>query len=696
MSDQKENQSLIESFEEDSSGLWVPNGPIITHRSLSTRPCTPPQADVKQPVTVQVDEEIFFTNNPVNKTVIENDYVEDTNLNRNDESDNNTLNYSYSLLDGQPNKTIPSPPESGRINSSHGDLSKSLFSETQSPLRNKAHSSIVDRFNGILYHEHHFNEKISIVFSSDDLYNGFITAINKELHAKKISEVRSNYTTHVRGKGCTLITDSEHCSVSASGQGSKLWREIVFSRMAIHLYKQFTKDIDSEINIASSQSFSMTSTPGTSMTTKVQSSPNVTPVTIKPGTQQRIVHNKLSLSELNSHVAELTEISKNLQNQLILVNAKIDTLIQRSTQCSQPTRSGNLSISEISDDSFITLSETNESEDSKLFPGSRTYSSAVVNGPEKSKPNSNKVVMTDKHVLTCEAIKNNKQNSRTPEKSIPSQTSKENKQPTGRTLLIGDSVLSGINKKGLRKGVECKSVSGATIDTILDTIEIFDISKFHNIVVYVGGNDVSGETEIAHFEQQYENLISLIRKKNSKCKVLLSNMCPRGDIDVTEINDVIRDLCQTHNVTLINSNADFYDKKKKLRNHFYKLWDSIHLSRSGTKRLLGSFERHISIVENFETCVYLPRTLLWQETPLDNPPSSHINHYRTRNKHHYNYNNNFQSTGNGTSDSGLQARCLKCGMTNHETYNCRHKTQVKCHKCNLYGHKDSTGLCYNI
>ena len=108
MSDQKENQSLIKSFEEDSCGLWVPNGPIITHQPLTTRPCTPAQADTKQPVTVQVDEEIFFTNHPVNKTVIENDYVEDTNFNRNDESDNNMLNYSYSLLDGQ---TITSPPE---------------------------------------------------------------------------------------------------------------------------------------------------------------------------------------------------------------------------------------------------------------------------------------------------------------------------------------------------------------------------------------------------------------------------------------------------------------------------------------------------------------------------------------------------------------------------------------------------------
>lgn len=107
-----------------------------------------------------------------------------------------------------------------------------------------------------------------------------MVAIDKELHGKKIIEVRSNYTTHIMGNGCTF-TDSEHCSISASGQGSKLWREIAFTRMAIHLYKHFTKNTDSQISMASPQRFSMTSTPSTSMTTKAVPSPKVTPCDCK-------------------------------------------------------------------------------------------------------------------------------------------------------------------------------------------------------------------------------------------------------------------------------------------------------------------------------------------------------------------------------------------------------------------------------
>ena len=667
MSGQKENQTMIESFEDDSYSLWVPHGPVITNQPLISMPCSPVQACTEQPDQVQVDEEIFFTNKPVDNTVLDKENTGQTNISKNDESDN-TLHYSYSLLDGHPIKAAS--PESDTIDSSPGDLSKSLFSETSSPVRNKAHSTIVDRFNGILYHEYHFNGQIVIVFSSDDLYNGFINAVNKELHAKKISEVRSNYTTHVRGKGCTLITDSDHCSVSASGQGSKLWREMIFTRMVLHLYKQFTKDINSKISVASSQSFNMTFTPSTCSTTNTVSSPNVTPVTVKPGIQRRIVHNKLSLSEINSHVAELTQISKSLQNQLSLVNSKIDALLERSTQCSEQLKSGNTSASTISDNSFITLSETLDNDDSKLVPGRRTYSSVVANEPNKSKSNNDKATVTQKPTDECDII--NDTDKRSSQKYTPSPTCRQNNQPTGRTLLIGDSVLSGINKKGLRKGVECKSVAGAKIDTILETIEIFDISKFDNIVVYVGGNDVSGETVINHFEQQFGKLISLVKSKNSKCKVLLSNMCPRGDVDVTEINDVITDLCLIHKVTLINSNDGFYDKKKKLRSHFYKPWDSVHLSRSGTKRLLGSFEQHIAIVENFEKCVYQGRT-----------------------KSDYNVRGHYYQQPNEQTEIAAE-RCMKCGLTNHVTLDCFHQKQVQCHKCKCYGHKDYMGLCWNI
>lgn len=61
MSVQKENQKLIESFEDDSSGLWVQKIDSA-QKSLSTPPHTSAQGNTKLLANVQVDEDIFFNN----------------------------------------------------------------------------------------------------------------------------------------------------------------------------------------------------------------------------------------------------------------------------------------------------------------------------------------------------------------------------------------------------------------------------------------------------------------------------------------------------------------------------------------------------------------------------------------------------------------------------------------------------------
>ena len=66
-----------------------------------------------------------------------------------------------------------------------------------------------------------------------------------------------------------------------------------------------------------------------------------------------------------------------------------------------------------------------------------------------------------------------------------------------RTLLIGDSINSGVNKKGLAKNMDCVPIICGTIDSITNKLEIFDISKFDNVIITVGGNDASSNTEFS-------------------------------------------------------------------------------------------------------------------------------------------------------------------------------------------------------
>ena len=124
--------------------------------------------------------------------------------------------------------------------------------------------------------------------------------------------------------------------------------------------------------------------------------------------------------------------------------------------------------------------------------------------------------------------------------------------------------------------------------------------------VYVGGNDASSGTDIEYFEELYDQVIQNLKEINSSCKIYLCNASPRGDTDVSDVNKVIHRLCQQHNITMVEVNKEFYNSQGLIIG-CYNDDDSIHLSVSGVKRLLGIINKEINIVENFESCVFKGR-----------------------------------------------------------------------------------------
>ena len=89
-----------------------------------------------------------------------------------------------------------------------------------------------------------------------------------------------------------------------------------------------------------------------------------------------------------------------------------------------------------------------------------------------------------------------------------------------QTLLICDSIVSGINPKGLKSSVHKHGIAGGTIDSILRDIKVFDLQQFSNILVYIGGNDTANGTDMEYFEEKFDQLLSHIKQKNSSCKVI--------------------------------------------------------------------------------------------------------------------------------------------------------------------------------
>ena len=113
--------------------------------------------------------------------------------------------------------------------------------------------------------------------------------------------------------------------------------------------------------------------------------------------------------------------------------------------------------------------------------------------------------------------------------------------------------------------------------------------------------------------------------------------------------------------------------------------DLIHLSISGTKRLLGEIEEIINIVESFENCTFKSqhqkRGRVQKRFSQTSGQRSSNGPRRDRPSQNRGWNTNNEAT------------CYKCGETNHETRQCRHKEQLKCHYCGFFCHK--SGRCLN-
>lgn len=191
----------------------------------------------------------------------------------------------------------------------------------------------------------------------------------------------------------------------------------------------------------------------------------------------------------------------------------------------------------------------------------------------------------------------------------PSQSTRpySRQHQSGKTLLIGDSILNPINTKGLVRGTHKHARGGATINDIANDIGLYDLTAFETIIISVGGNDSARKTNSEQFVESYDKLISLIKTSNPQSTVYVCKVAPRGDTDVSIINDCIEKLTlhwQKHDVMSISNTRDYFYGKDRVPTERYFSKDGIHLSRSGVKRLLDAINSNTQIVSDYDSCVF--------------------------------------------------------------------------------------------
>lgn len=251
-----------------------------------------------------------------------------------------------------------------------------------------------------------------------------------------------------------------------------------------------------------------------------------------------------------------------------------------------------------------------------------------------------------------------------------------------KTLLIGDSILNRINLRGIEKGVQKHSKSGAKASDIVEDITSYNMKSFKAIVVSVGGNDASSKTDIELFEEKYDQLISLVKTGNPECELYMCNISPRGDADVRNYNACIERLAtywEKHKVTLIKETESFFYGKDGLPTSRYFGDDGIHLSNSGIKRLLHAIESRVHIIADFDLCTYKSRGsgngTEYGSQRLDTPPTTGGTR-RPFGPSAYKRNQNNQrgwypaQRGNNSYNGRTKRRCFACGMVGHMVKDC--------------------------
>ena len=255
-----------------------------------------------------------------------------------------------------------------------------------------------------------------------------------------------------------------------------------------------------------------------------------------------------------------------------------------------------------------------------------------------------------------------------------------------RTLLVGDSLLKGVNSKGLKNGVTVCAKGGATIKDIWSEISVYNLNTFHSIVVCVGGNDASKRTDTSQYEDKYDELLSFIRSANRDCIINICKVAPRGDVDVSCINASIKRVAEhwkLHKVKCIEETYDLlFDKTgvpgqndHRYKPHLGNGQRQINTENGQTRRLYqGNGQRQINTENGQPRRPYQGNGIYMGNGPLRAPYAGNELTNRA-------YTGNGQSKWpNMISDMpsnrqlngklGGRKRCFYCSMPGHVIADC--------------------------
>ena len=159
--------------------------------------------------------------------------------------------------------------------------------------------------------------------------------------------------------------------------------------------------------------------------------------------------------------------------------------------------------------------------------------------------------------------------------------------PPGTTLIIGDSMLGGIEEKRMKRyGVKVRSHPGACVDDLYDYITPVLKKKPAQIILHIGTNDSTFKLAKDIYDE-IVNLKAFIHQALPGTTVYLS--CPTLRVDSGRANRTVRDLdskIKRYGDCVTNDNIDGTCLSKM----------GLHLNRKGTSQLAANY---IKLMQSF-------------------------------------------------------------------------------------------------
>lgn len=582
-------------------------------------------------------------------------------------------------------------------------------------------TSIGDKFEGTLYHVLPSVSKVNIKFSIPVLFSGFMQLLEKELVSPKWTvENKFSVSSHIHGRKVTITVFESENTIEVTGPGHKLWKDIAFRRLSTTLFTRFLQNCGIDLHSSTSNSVNnmtfppqMASTPVISravlasgpvvptpelvntssdpveaqvpirpqmFNTPVSSRPGQTSVPVMPTPEPTTMNQGPVESQMSSVLEALAYHSRmisSLQDQLTTLTSELVKLQERAT-----LTQGN------------PVKKSAETLSANVLH--RTISVSSINSSASEQPSS-LPQMTLESVSKNEADSKSVRHKTKSKKGNKSQAANVQSQSRhyipriqpSKTLIIGDSIIKGINEKGLKHNVLCHGISGATLQTVAEQVQLYDLQNFSTVILSVGGNDLANSRDPEYIEERFDQLFVQIRNRNPDCKIIVCTICPRTDCTVNELNTLLSSLCGEHGIQIVDMENFFCNVDGHPILRYYKT-DKIHLSRSGIRRLLDSIEKtcsNTSLVDNYEHCAF-GRAVGKQNTHGPSPQSGFKDQDQRsgwqRPQHRVQQRNQrrIQLSGQNRTQN-----CVKCGESNHSTFDCKHKEQIMCHSCGFYGHK---------